>query len=188
MDPPARPRRHAGPHRGVLERPPVDAQPAEARSTLDQGLALGRDELKQRVETRHGHDVPALADRWADAWRSDDPEDLASLFTEDAVYTDNGVGKVSHGRDGVATWQAGTHQLIAGAGVKVLDAFRSGNRVLVQSTYSGQVAGAPKPFSLPMATVLTLRGDSIVTDTDYYDLSDLLSQSGLPPTWTPPAG
>ena len=37
-------------------------------------------------------------------------------------------------------------------------------------------------------TMLRLRGDRIVSNSDYYNVADVLRQSGLPPTWTPPTG
>lgn len=134
----------------------------------------------------HGRHVPQLANAWVAAWQSSNPNDLAALFTKDAIYTDRGVDKVSHGRHGVATWQANTHKLIPDVSGKIRDAFRSGDRMLIETTYSGHIKGAPHPFAVPMATVLHLRGDRIATDTDYYNLADLLRQSGLPPTWVPP--
>lgn len=50
---------------------------------------------------------------------------------------------------------------------------------MISWTFSGQVAGAPKPFSVPAITVLRLRGHQIVTDDDYYSKADVLSQSGF---------
>lgn len=132
------------------------------------------------------HHVPRLAKAWVAGWESKDPQRLAALFTSDAVYTDHAVGKVSRGTAGVAAWQAGTHQLIPTVHATLVDAFRSGDRMLIQTIYAGQIQGAPHPFAVPMATVLHLRGNRIVTDDDYYNLADLLQQSGLPPTWTPP--
>nr|WP_246306365.1 nuclear transport factor 2 family protein [Allobranchiibius huperziae] len=129
-----------------------------------------------------------MASRWIAGWASSDPQQLARLFTADATYTDEGVGKVSHGRQGVATWQADTHKLIPDVSGTLQDAFRDGDRMLIQSIYRGHIVGAPHSFAVPMATVLHLRGHRIVSDTDYYNLADLLRQSGLPPTWTPPKG
>lgn len=152
-------------------------QPVSAQPTPRAVAAAG--------DGTEGHRVPRLAAAWAAGWTSTDPYDLARLFTADATYTDLAVDKTSHGRSGVAAWQAGTHKLIAGADITIRDAFRSGNRVLIDGFYTGHIHGAPHPFGLRMATVLHLRGNRIVSDADYYNLADLLRQSGLPPTWTP---
>ncbi|HWO66328.1 MAG TPA: nuclear transport factor 2 family protein [Umezawaea sp.] len=131
---------------------------------------------------------PDVVAQWAAAWNGTDPQALARLFTHDATYTDYGVNKVSTGRDGVAAWKAGTDQLIADAHVTVKSSFRSGDRVAVESVYSGHIKGAPSAFAVPMSTVFELRGNLIRADRDYYSLSSLLAQSGLPADWTPPAG
>ncbi|MCS7481555.1 nuclear transport factor 2 family protein [Umezawaea endophytica] len=134
------------------------------------------------------HQRPDVVAQWAAAWNGTDPQALAKLFTHDAVYTDLGVNKVSTGRDGVAAWKYGTDQLIANAHVTVKGSFRSGDRIAAESTYSGHIKGAPTPFAVPMTTIFELRGTLIRADRDYYSLSTLLAQSGLPADWTPPTG
>ncbi|MGW7549149.1 hypothetical protein ACWGKQ_49750 [Streptomyces sp. NPDC054770] len=47
-------------------------------------------------------------------------------------------------------------------------------------TFSGQLLNAPKPFSVPVATILRLRGNKILANDDYYNMKDVLIQSGLP--------
>lgn len=152
------------------------------------GCTTAAVETSTAAEQSSGHEVPQIARAWLDAWKSSDPNRLAALFTEDAVYTDRAADKVSHGQDGVATWHQGTHKLIPNVDFQLLDAFGTGDRVAIEGLYSGQIQGAPHPFALHMATVLQLRGDRIASDTDYYNLADLLRESGLPPTWTPPGG
>ena len=152
--------------------------------------AANADSVPPAASTSH-HPAPGcsasqLASAWIAAWRGSDPHQLAALFTGDAVYTDRGVDKSSYGPGGIAAWQANTHKLIPNVHGTLVDTFRSGGQMLIETIYSGQINGAPHPFAVHMATVLRLRGSKIVTDTDYYNLADLLRQSGLPPTWTPP--
>ena len=139
-------------------------------------------------EAESGQRKPDVVAQWAAAWNGDEPQALAKLFTRDATYTDLGVNKVSTGRDGVAAWKAATDQLIADAHVTVTNSFRSGDRVAAESIYSGHIKGAPSAFAVPMSTVFELRGNLIRSDRDYYSVSLLLSQSGLPADWTPPTG
>lgn len=129
---------------------------------------------------------PDLAQAFADAWNTSDQQALPALFTEDATYTDRGVGKVSDGREGVTQWRALTGQLIDDVHVEVVGAFRSGDHIAVETVYSGHIKGAPHGFAVPAASIINLRGNKIVNNTDYYNLADLLQQSELPPTWTPP--
>jgi limonene-1,2-epoxide hydrolase len=137
------------------------------------------------AESAHGKQD--IVTRWAAAWNGTDPQALAKLFTQDGVYTDYGVNKVSAGRDGVAAWKSGTDQLIADVRVTVKDTFRGGDQIAAESTYSGHINGAPAPFAVPLTTIFDLRGKLIKADRDYYSLATLLAQSGLPADWTPPA-
>jgi steroid delta-isomerase-like uncharacterized protein len=131
--------------------------------------------------------LPRIATEWADAWNSGDPRRLADLFAEDARYTDHAFDAVFTGRDGVAQWATITAQGVTDATVEIRTAFRKGRSVAISWTFTGRLAGAPAPFSVPAVTLLELRGGEIVTDEDFYDLSDVLRQSGLPADWTPGA-
>lgn len=133
------------------------------------------------------HRNPQIAAAWAAAWNGTDPQALAKLFTADATYTDFAANKVSVGRAGVAAWMQGTEQLIADVHVTVKETFRSGDHVAIETVYSGHIHGAPNAFAVPTTTVLELRDGQITSDRDYYSLTTLLAQSGLPLTWTPGA-
>lgn len=58
--------------------------------------------------------IEAAFERWLKAYESGDPEALASLFTEDAIYAAN-TGEVLTGRDeirsGVAAWMQGSSRV-----------------------------------------------------------------------------
>ncbi|GID28206.1 nuclear transport factor 2 family protein [Paractinoplanes brasiliensis] len=132
------------------------------------------------------HDqVPAIGRRWAAAWMSGDPAKLARLYTKDAVYTDQALNLVFHGRAGVVEWATGSHQLVRNLGFDVKRGFRGGDGVVIEGTFTGHLAGAPRPFAVPVVTVLRLRGDLVVSSNDYYNRGEILSDSGLPADWTP---
>ncbi|MEU1784314.1 MULTISPECIES: hypothetical protein [Streptomyces] len=65
-------------------------------------------------------------------------------------------------------------------------AHRDGNHITTEAVYAGHIKGAPKPFAVPMATLLDLNGRQITSDQDYYAINRVLAQSGLPADWTPP--
>jgi uncharacterized protein (TIGR02246 family) len=134
------------------------------------------------------HGIPKIVKDWADAWNSTSSTQLADLFTKDGVYIDYGVNKTSTGRDQIIAWKAGTDQLIADVDVKVLNAFRSGDDVAIETIYSGHIYGAPKGFAVHSTTILTLSKGKIAVNKDNYSLATLLAQSGLPADWTPPTG
>ncbi|GAA4238787.1 hypothetical protein GCM10022254_56150 [Actinomadura meridiana] len=119
-------------------------------------------------------------------WNDDDPSALASLFTRDGVYQDLAFQQTWRGHRQIALWHSITHQGITGVRIKVTNAFRGGDHVAVQWTFSGTMRGAPASFTVPATTIMRLRHGRIVSDVDYYNRADLLKQSGLPADWTPP--
>ncbi|UQU65421.1 nuclear transport factor 2 family protein [Couchioplanes caeruleus] len=132
--------------------------------------------------------VPAIGRRWAAAWMTTDTRDLARLYTQDAVYTDRALNLVFRGREGVAEWETGSHQLVEDLGFDVTSGFRGSDGVVLQGTFTGHIAGAPRPFAVPVVTVLRLRGNLIRSSDDYYNRGEILSDSGLPADWTPTGG
>ena len=57
---------------------------------------------------------------------------------------------------------------------------RAGDRISFRFTFSGHIIGAPTPFSVPASPVMELEGAKIAYSGDYYNLADVLHQSGLP--------
>lgn len=145
---------------------PADAAPSIAATTTSQ---------------HSGQRLPAVAVNWAAAWNGSDSQRLANLFTKaGARYTDHAFDRTYTGRAGIAQWHATTKQFVQDAKIVVTDAFADCDHASISWTFSGQLLGAPKPFSVPVATVLRLRGHEILTNDDYYNMADVLSQSGLP--------
>ncbi|MBQ0951254.1 nuclear transport factor 2 family protein [Streptomyces coelicoflavus] len=152
---------------------PASAAPAHAPAdTADASARSGR--------------VPRIAAAWHSAWTGEDPNALAGLFTKDGTLVDLSVPYTSHGREEIAEFKAITERLIPDADLEITDAFRSGDRVLIRTDYSGTLPGASRPFKVQMATVLELRHGKIAVNTDYYDRATMLRQSGLPADWRPP--
>jgi len=128
--------------------------------------------------------LPRTVLRWEEAWNSGDPQQLAVLFTRDARYTDHAFGATFTGRDGIAQWSTITAQSIDDAQIDVHRAQRRGRHIEIRWTFSGHIVGAPAPFTVPAVTILRFKGKSIVTNDDYYDLAEVLRQSGLPADMT----
>lgn len=136
-----------------------------------------------------GRRTPRIVTAWADAWNGTDPRSLGALFTANGTYTDEAIAVTFRGRKEIAGWKARADTLIDDVHVTVRGARLVGDRVTVQAVYSGHLKGAPKPFAVPMTTVLDLDGNycRITSDKDHYSLATVLTQSGLPADWTPPA-
>ncbi|MFI5672713.1 nuclear transport factor 2 family protein [Streptomyces sp. NPDC051704] len=134
------------------------------------------------------HVSPGIVTDWARAWNGTEPQALGALFTADGVYTDEAVGVTFRGRKEISGWKARADALIAGVHVTVRSTRVDGDRITVRSVYAGHLKGAPKPFAVPMTTVLDLdeKHCRIASDQDHYSLATVLAQSGLPADWTPP--
>lgn len=123
--------------------------------------------------------------RWASAWNDNRPDELAELFSHDATYTDVALGVAWHGKAEIGQWVTNTHAGIKDVRVEVKSSFRSGDQIAIEWTFSGVMPGATKPFAVPAVTIMKLRGGRIYTNDDYYNLADVLKQSGLPAEWSP---
>ncbi|MFD7096978.1 nuclear transport factor 2 family protein [Streptomyces xanthophaeus] len=125
---------------------------------------------------------------WAGAWNGSDPQALGALFTADGTYTDEAIAVTFRGPEEIAGWKARADTLIDDVHVSIRGTRLQGDRVTVRAVYSGHLKGAPKPFAVPMTTVLDLDRNHcrITSDQDHYSLATVLTQSGLPADWTPP--
>lgn len=138
---------------------------------------------------------PRVVREWAAAWNEGSPGKMSALFTEDGVYEDHAFQVEFRGKEGVAQWVSITNASIDDARVEVHEAFRGGDRIAVEWTFSGTnsaggLAGLPptgESFSVPAVSVFEMEGTEIRRVDDYYNLADLLRQVGLPAgAWTPP--
>ncbi|MCX4546173.1 nuclear transport factor 2 family protein [Streptomyces sp. NBC_01565] len=132
--------------------------------------------------------APRIVTAWARAWNGTDPQALGTLLTADGTYTDEAVAVTFRGREEIAGWKARADTLIDNVHVTVRATHLDGDRITVRAVYSGHLKGAPKPFAVPMTTLLDLDGNRcrIASDQDHYSLATVLAQSGLPADWTPP--
>lgn len=160
--------------------PPVSASTAGASTAVANGATA--------ADRTHGADrsdndqrrVPRLVTQWAEAWKAAAAEDLAALFTTRGTYQDFAFGATFSGRAEIAEWVRITHSSIADLDIDITDAFRAGDRISVRWTFSGQIIGAPQPFSVPVSTVMEISRGKISYNGDYYNLAEVLAQSGLP--------
>jgi|GEM_PF-6849000 len=129
--------------------------------------------------------IPEIVTAWAAAWTGTDPKALGALFTADATYTDHAIGATLTGQEQISGWKARTDAMIDDVHVTITSAYRAGDHVTIEAVYGGHLKGAPTPFDVPMATLLDTRGERITADRDFYSLSSVLAQSGLPADWTP---
>lgn len=133
--------------------------------------------------------IPPVLTHWAKVWSSGKADELAALYTEDAVYTEVPTGIVSHGRDEIAAFINDT--LAAYPGVQVIprSGFRGGQKAVLEADFVG-TSKTGKKFSVPFVAIFEFDGKLISRETDYFDLYGFMQQLGLLPASeaTPMAG
>lgn len=128
----------------------------------------------------HDRSVPRVVSEWEAAWNTGDGDRMTALFTKDGVYEDFSLGLRFTGRAEINQFVANSGRFVTGLHVDVTDAFRTGDRVGVRFVFSGQLNDAPHAFSIPVFTVMELKGNKIAYNGDYYNRLEVLRQSGLP--------
>jgi steroid delta-isomerase-like uncharacterized protein len=127
-----------------------------------------------------------LAQAWATAWSSNDPDKVASLFTEDCVYEDVPTNAVSRSRDELRAFATAWMNAVPDIKAEVTSSFSAGNALSVEwvisGTHRGDLPGMPatgKAFSVRGASVIELDQGKGKRCSDYWDLSALLKQLGF---------
>jgi len=121
-----------------------------------------------------------------DAWNARDPQAMSALFTPEGKYEDLAFKILARGRKGIATWVKISSDHIPNLSGDVIDSFQSGDRVSVRWTFSGTphmlgpLQGTGKSYRVTVFTILEMKGDSIASATDCYNLADLLQQIEIP--------
>jgi steroid delta-isomerase-like uncharacterized protein len=124
---------------------------------------------------------PPLLVHWAELWSSEDPDELVSLYTEDAVYTEVPTGIVSQGRDEIAAFINDIRATYPGVQVIPRAGFRGGGgRAVLEADFVGTSATGAS-FSVPFVAIFEFDGKQIVRQTDYFDLYGFMSQLGTLP-------
>ncbi|MGW9453403.1 nuclear transport factor 2 family protein [Streptomyces sp. NPDC055632] len=151
-------------------------------------VLIGSTGTAQAAQPSTDH-LPKSVRSWSAAWNGTDPTALGALFTTDGTYTDHAIGATMTGREQISGWKARTDAMIEDVHVTVQAAWRDGGHcITIQAVYAGHIKGAPKSFSVPLATLLDTNGHQITADQDFYNLAEVLAQSGLPANWAPAAG
>jgi len=145
------------------------------------GVAQAVDLQAQDRGGQHGN----VAQRWANAWNSHDPDAVAALFTRDALFEDVPFGVMAHGTEEIRAVASSFFTVVPDLHISVVNSSVNGGRAMIEWVFSGTdqgVYGTGKTFAFRGATVLELRGNRISRDSDYWDLATLLRQIGLLPS------
>jgi ketosteroid isomerase-like protein len=106
-----------------------------------------------------------LVHRYFDRCTNGTPEELAELFTEDAVVYDRNVRPV-RGADEIETWWSRIRQRWQGARWSVDTSVEEGDAVAVEWTMKGRTDGTP--FTVRGSDHYAFRGDRISEVRQYW--------------------
>lgn len=110
-----------------------------------------------------------------DAWDAHDIDRILTFYTDDVVYEDvptveNGWGPVLRGRQMLRESLVEMFEDMPDVGFRFVSASGVGDRMLVEWIMTGsRWRDFTGEFSIPAVSVITLEGDKIASDRDYYD-------------------
>jgi steroid delta-isomerase-like uncharacterized protein len=125
--------------------------------------------------------IPPLLTQWAEAWSSQDAEQVVALYAADAVYEEVPTNSVSQGHDEIRAFVEGTHAAFSDIQVTPRRGFQAENWAVLEGDFAGRSADG-MPFSVPFIVVLELDGELIRRSADYFDLNSVLTQIAAGPT------
>ena len=118
------------------------------------------------------------------AWNSRDPDRLANLFSEDAVYEDVSAGQKNQGRNEVRKWAAGAFADIDSFKLELVSSFAHNGRGVAEWVWSGTDKGVlktGKSFSVRGVSIIEIRKGKVSNYKEYYDFAAVMRQLGLLP-------
>lgn len=114
--------------------------------------------------------------RHSELWSAHDADGVAALYAEDCVYEDAALGLVVKGRQELIGHAHRMFTMIPDITVNLRSVSASGTHSAREYTITGTHAETGRSISLPGVSILEFRGEEIVRNTDYYDLSSFLRQ------------
>jgi steroid delta-isomerase-like uncharacterized protein len=151
---------------------------------------MGTTEQRATLDREYVED---FAHRYAEAWASRDPERVASLCTEDIVWSDPGLPEPQRGRDGVREFVSASFRMAPDFHVEELDGpyiSPTGPRVLLPYRMSGTMTGPWQFLDLaPTGRRFVVEGidswemrDGLIHRYDtYWDTASMSRQIGVLP-------
>jgi steroid delta-isomerase-like uncharacterized protein len=138
--------------------------------------------------------LPPILAEWVAGWETLDAERNAAPYAEDAILVAVPTGETVRGREAIRTNMEGLFAAFSDATARMPSVLVAGDRAAVEWTfeghYTGQILGMPpgtgQPVSFRGVSILELTGGAIRRNTRYFDLFQLLLQTGaLPPAAIP---
>ena len=134
-----------------------------------------------------------LLDRYLDAWNAHDPAGVARHMADGAIYEDVALGRVLHGPSEIAKFVEKATRSSSDFRFEVVSVLTAGsdyaNEWVMLGTNDRALPGVPatgRSFRVRGASVGRLDSSGLIVENrDYYNLAELLTQLGVPPTAAP---
>jgi steroid delta-isomerase-like uncharacterized protein len=135
----------------------------------------------------------AFLDRYLDAWNAHDPAAVARHMADGAIYEDVALGRVLHGPSEIAKFVEEATRSSSNFRFEVVSLITTGsdyaNEWVMLGTNDRALPGVPatgRSFRIRGASVGKLDSSGLIVENrDYYNLAELLTQLGIPPTAPP---
>ena len=135
----------------------------------------------------------AFLDRYLDAWNAHDPAAVARHMADDAIYEDVALGRVLHGPSEIAKFVEEATRASSNFRFEVVSLITTdsdyANEWVMLGTNDRALPGVPatgRSFRVRGASVGKLDPSGLIVENrDYYNLAELLTQLGIPPTPPP---
>jgi steroid delta-isomerase-like uncharacterized protein len=132
--------------------------------------------------------LPRIVADYGAAWSSGDPERVADLYADDALFEEVVLGGgVTHNTDELRAYAGEVFAELSGFALTPTAGFVAGDRAAVEwvitGSYTGRFGGLPPGMGQPVefrgATILELADGQIRRASEYWDAATLLSQVGV---------
>jgi steroid delta-isomerase-like uncharacterized protein len=137
-----------------------------------------------------GESVDKLLSRWAEFWSSHEIEKFLELFTDDCMYEDVTLGRVSNGKGELRAFFEETCAIFPDFQVELRTHFstEAGDRASMEwamsGTHEGEAPGLPpthKRMTARGISAVELKASKFHRVRDYWDNATVLKQFGLLP-------
>ena len=132
-----------------------------------------------------GAQTPIMNDIWA-AWNSHDTERLVSLFTDDCVYEELGLGVTKRGKEEFRAFIDHFFTSFPDTKFEMKSSFVSGDWYCGEwvwtGTHTSDVPGLPatgRRFAIRGVSVGEFRDGKVKRHSDYYNMMDFMQQVGV---------
>ena len=130
-----------------------------------------------------GSQTSTLINEYTAAWNAQDTEKVVSFFTDDCVYEETAIGKITRGKEEIRVFLNRFFTVFPDTNFELTSNFISGNWYCAEwlwtATHKGNMAGIPatgKRISIRGVSVGEFKEGKLKRNSEYYNLMDFMKQ------------